>query len=166
MATPYPITDSLLHRGIEHVCYEYANLMSAAYWTIHGAAPWRTNVDDAFLLGYRKLADFLMKKKRMERLGAELPDILASDYYPPFPPVWKLPTWEKEWQAEMDKQLAHISFVRDKEWIHYKWVPILESEFRTAWAMFLDAVDPKFKPEFDAQIAHCQAKPGFAGIKL
>src|SRR5713101_6031771 len=31
---------------------------------IHGAAPWRTNCDDAFLLGCRKLDDFFMKDKR------------------------------------------------------------------------------------------------------
>jgi len=26
-----------------------------------------------------------------------------------------LPTWEKEWQDAMDKQLAHITFEREKE---------------------------------------------------
>src|SRR6185369_1397079 len=126
MATPYPLTAKLIHKGIEHVCYEYANLMSAAHWTIQGTAPWRTNVDDAFLLGYRKLGDFLLKKTRSTKNGVELPDILAIDYLKSgYKPKWKLPTWKKEWQAQMDKQLAHVSFIRDKEWIHYKWVPIL-----------------------------------------
>lgn len=167
MATPYPLTPALLRCGIEHVVYEYANLISAANCDIHGHAPWRTHCDDAFLLGYRKMRDFLLKNKRMERNGAELPDILASDYHAPaLTPNWSLPTWESEWQVEMDKQLAHITFEREKEWNHLKWVPTLEAEMRRAWANFLDAVDPLHKPEFLAQIAHCQAKPGFAGMKL
>lgn len=66
----------------------------------------------------------------------------------------------------MDKQLAHITFEREKEGDRLKWVPTLESEMRTAWAEFLDAVDPRNKPEFIAQIAYCQAKQGFSGIKL
>src|SRR5688572_27022589 len=103
MATPYPIDPSLLKRGIKHVCYEYANLISAAHWSLNGQPPWRTNVDDAFLLGYRKLRDFLLKDKRSERKGVELPDILGCDYLPPsgWVRTWSLPTWESEWQAEM-----------------------------------------------------------------
>jgi hypothetical protein len=167
MATPYRPNAALLKRGIEHVCYEYANLISAAHWSINGQAPWRTNVDDAFLLGYRKLRDFLLKDKRSKRNGLELPDILASDYLPlGFARTWTLPTWELEWQAEMDKQLAHITFEREKEWNHLNWVPTLESEMRTAWAKFLTVVNPQHKAEFTAQLAHCQRKPGFSALKL
>jgi hypothetical protein len=167
MVTPYPLNPAVLKRGIEHVCYEYANLISAAYWSINGEAPWRTNVDDAFLLGYRKLRDFLFKAKRSERKGLELPDILASDYLPRgFAPTWTLPTWESEWQTEIDKQLAHITFERDKEWNHEKWAPPLELEMRTAWADFLAVVEAQHKPEFAAQLAHCQGKPGFRALRL
>ena len=168
MATLYRVTPALLKRGIEHVCYEYANLISAAHWDLHGQAPWRTHCDDAFLLGYRKMRDFLMRHKRSERRSAELPDILAGDYLPSgFTRAWDLPTWENEWQAEMDKQLAHITFEREKEWNHLKWVPTLESEMRTAWAAFLNAViDPAHKTEFASQVAICQAKPGFNSVTL
>jgi hypothetical protein len=167
MPIAYPLNPALLRRGIEHVCYEYANLISAAHWSINGHAPWRTNVDDAFLLGYRKLRDFLFKDKRSERKGVELADILASDYLPAgLARTWTLPTWEAEWQAEMDKQLAHITFEREKEWNHLRWVPTLESEMRTAWAAFLAVVDPPHKPEFAAQLAHCQAKMGFSALRL
>ena len=124
-------------------------------------------MDDAFLLGYRKLRDFLLKDRRSKRNGLELPDILASDYLPSgFARTWTRPTWELEWQAEMDKQLAHISFEREKEWNHLKWVPTLESEMRTAWAKFLAVVDPQHKPEFTAQLTQCQGKPGFKALKL
>ena len=164
---PYPLTAEIIHEGIGHTCYEYANLMSAAYWTMHGAAPWRTNADDAFLLGYRKLGDFLLNRTRSTRNGDELPDILALDYLPSgYAPTWTLVTWTKQWRTEMNRQLAHLSFIRDKEWIHYKWVPVLEGEFRAAWAEFLNAVDQQYRGEFAAQIAHCQRKQGFAGIKL
>lgn len=167
MAKRYPITRALLKRGIVHVCYEYANLVSAAHYDIHGQAPWRTHCDDAFLLGYRKMRDFLLKRRRIARNGVELPDILASDYYPAATtPTWELPTWEKEWQVAMDKQLAHITFEREKEWNHLKWVPTLVSEMRTAWTKFLDGVDATHKPEFTAQIAHCQGRMGFEKIRL
>jgi len=167
MATPYPLKAAVLKRGVEHVCYEYANLISAAHWSIHGQAPWRTNVDDAFLLGYRKLRDFLMKDDRSDRKGFELPDILAIDYLPAGSArTWTLPTWEKEWHAEMDKQLAHITFEREKEWNHLKCVPSLESEMRTAWAEFLGAVDRQHKPEFAAQLKNCKGKPGFSSLIL
>jgi hypothetical protein len=167
LVTPYPVTQPVLKRGIEHVCYEYANLISAAHCDIHGQAPWRTHCDDAFLLGYRKMRDFLLKDKRSSHNGVELPDILASDYLPPaFMRTWNLPTWELEWQAEMDKQLAHITFEREKKWNHLKWVPTLEAEMRTGWAEFLKAVDPQYRPEFDAQIARCQGKQGFANVTL
>jgi hypothetical protein len=168
VAIPYAVTPVLLKRGIEHVCYEYANLISAAHYDLHGQAPWRTHCDDAFLLGYRKVRDFLLRDKRSERRGVELPDILAADYLPSgFTRAWDLPTWEKEWQAEMDKQLAHIAFEREKEWNHLKWVPTLESEMRLAWAAFLSAVvDPAHKTDFDSQLALCQAKPGFNSVTL
>ncbi len=121
----------------------------------------------AFLFGYRKLRDFLLKDKRSERKGVELPDILASDYLlPVMARAWTLPTWELEWQGEMDKQLAHITFEREKEWNHLKWVPTLEAEMRTAWAKFLAAVDKQHKPQFTAQLAHFRGKSGFSALRL
>jgi hypothetical protein len=166
VATPYQLNAALLKRGIEHVCYEYANLISAAHWSINGQPSWRTNVDDAFLLGYRKLRDFLLKDKRSDHKGMEPPDILASHYsLPGLPRTWTLPTWELEWQAEMDKQLAHIRFEREKEWNHIRWVPTLESEMRTAWAAFLASADPQRRSEFAARLARCQGKPGFSAVR-
>jgi len=96
-----------------------------------------------------------------------LPDILADDYLPAgFRRTWDLPSWEKEWQCEMDKQLAHITFDREKEWDHTKWVPMLENEMRAAWAEFLKAVVDPHKAEFATQIARCRAKPGFGALTL
>src|ERR1700719_2825263 len=114
--TPFLPNKKQLSRGIEHVCYEYANLMSAAHWDMRGQASWRTHADDAFLLGYRKLGDFLLNEHRSRMFEKDLPDILALDYLAPGQCItWTLPTWNKEWRDAMNKQLAHLSYVRDKE---------------------------------------------------
>lgn len=157
----------MLIRGIEHTCYEYANLMSAAYWSLNGSAPWRTHADNAFLLGYRKMDDFLLKPTRSKRNGDELPDILASDYLPNGYKVnWTLPTWKREWRDEMDRQLVHLSYEREKPWDHRQWVPTLEREFRNAWRLFRQAIDPQYEREYTKQIEVCRRKEGFASTKL
>ena len=157
-----------LARGIEHISYEYANLMSAAHWDMKGAPPWRTHADDAFLLGCRKIGDFLLNRHRSKRRdGSELPDILALDYLPPdFVPDWSLRIWKKEWRDVMNRQLVHLSYVREKSWVHYDWVPKLEKEFREAWRKFRRAIHPKHKRRFSAEMTKCRRKPGFAAIKL
>src|SRR5688572_17234123 len=97
---PYiPSRDDLL-TGVGHVVHEYANLISAAHHSLRGQAPWRSHCDDAFLLGCRKIHDFLKRKNRStdENDERELDDILASDYLPPgFEVPWKLPLWRKHW---------------------------------------------------------------------
>jgi len=46
----------------------------------------------------------------------------------------------------MNKQLAHLSYDRDKEWDHTKWVRKLRQEFQTAWTGFTAAiVDREFR---------------------
>lgn len=164
---PFSPDNKQLARGIEHICYEYANLMSAAHWDMIGRAPWRTHADDAFLLGYRKLGDFLLNQRRSRTNNKELPDILALDYlFAPNIITWTLPTWTTEWRCAMNKQLAHLSYIRNKSWIHYDWVPQLETEFRIAWRKFRRAIDPKYKKRFAREIAKCRRKQGFAGIRL
>src|ERR1700733_2421646 len=163
---PFTPGPKQLTRGIEHICYEYANLMSAAHWDMKGSAPWRTHADDAFLLGYRKLGDFLLNQRRSKVNNQELPDILALDYLPSgYTPDWTLPIWTKEWRDTLNKQLAHLSYIRDKEWVHYNWVPKLEKEFRIAWQKFRRALGPKYKMRFATEITQCRRKQGFAGIK-
>ena len=66
----------------------------------------------------------------------------------------------------MDKQLAHLSYERDKAWMHYKWVPTLENDFRETWTKFRRAVAPQYRAAFAAEIAKCRTKDGFRAIKL
>lgn len=154
--------------AIRDVVYEYANLLTAGYWSIHGQPPWRTHCDDAFLLGCRKLDDFLMQGKRSARGGHELDDVLSLDYMPPGRPrIWDLPVWIAEWRDPMNKQLAHIAYCRDKEWDHLRWIPMLEPEFREAWWDFREAiVDDEYSREFDAQLTARQRKMGFGNMFL
>jgi hypothetical protein len=167
MTRSYNPTEADLRRGIEHVCYEYANLISAAHWSINGQAPWRTNVDDAFLLGYRKLRDFLLQDHRSQRENTELPDILAGDYLTRVVErTWALPTWDRKWRAVMNRQLAHLSFEREEPWDHRVCIGPLESEIRAAWSEFLQNVDAHFRPEFETQLERCRRKPGFSGLQL
>ena len=154
--------------GIRHIVYEYANLLSAAYYSMNGRAPWRrTHCDDAFLLGCRKIGDFLMKDRRSKRHGQELDDILALDYLPTkVARHWELPIWSN-WQEAMNKQLAHLSYSREKGWDHRLWVPRIEAEFRKAWWCFRDAVvSQEYGEEFDKQLRSCQTKVGFENIPL
>ena len=62
----------------------------------------------------------------------------------------------------MNKQLAHISYDRSKEWDHLKWVQKLSDEFNKAWWDFRDAVtDKDYNKEFDKQLQECREKEGF-----
>ncbi|MBZ5620167.1 MAG: hypothetical protein LAQ69_15790 [Acidobacteriia bacterium] len=108
---PFTPDPNQLRRGIEHICNEYANLMSAAHWDMKGSAPWRTHADDAFLLGYRKLGDFLFNKNRLTVKNQECPDILALDYLPSScTPNWTLPKLDSG-MAGPDEQTTRSSLI-------------------------------------------------------
>jgi hypothetical protein len=149
--------------AIEHVVYEYANLVSAGHYSKFGDVPWRTHADDAFLLGYRKLSDFLTRSDRYKD------DIMALDFLPKGSKPFELPTW-RDWSKHMNKQLAHLAYARiydSREWEHRSWVPEMIAEFRRSWTAFLEAIqDDEYKQEFEAHISKCQAKPGFSNISL
>ena len=150
---PIPFTPSKDQRlkAVQDIVYEYANLVSAGHFSLTGSAPWRTHCDDAFLLGCRKMDDFLMRKTRSNYARKkEADDILAIDYLPDDLKItWELPIWAKEWREPMNKQLAHLSYNRDKEWDHTIWVPQLIPEFKHAWGAFLDSIlDPEYRAAF------------------
>lgn len=146
--------------AIRHIVYEYGNLMAAGHYSVHGQPPWRTNCDDAFLLGCRKLGDFLHDEGTGD-------DVLSRDYLSPnLVQRWDLPIWKKEWRRVMNKHLAHITYARvsysGQEWNHQIWVPKLLREFNSAWWDFREAVsDPDYRVEFDQQVEACQTKDGF-----
>ena len=98
----------------------------------------------------------------------DLDDVLALDYLPAKPTrEWGLPTWTAEWRDPMNKQLVHIAYFRGREWVHWEWIPKLETEFRKAWCKFREAIiDEEFIREFDKQLTLCQAKKGFQNIVL
>lgn len=53
----------------------------------------------------------------------------------------------------MNKQLAHLSYDREKEWDHTKWVRRLRQEFKAAWTEFVSAVvDREFRNAIDEHV--------------
>ncbi len=157
---------------IRDLVYEYGNLMAAAHFDLKGLPPWRTNCDDAFILGCRKIGDFLLTDidKRYKD------DVLAMDYVPLIAHrTWDLPVWKAKWRDDMNKYLTHITYRRAEDrdakglphWEHEVWVPQLRDEFKKAWSDFRNAVtDSDFSAEFDNQLHACQNKPGFEAVIL
>jgi hypothetical protein len=164
-----PLTDPTKEErlaAIEHVVYEYANLISAGCCSLQGPAPIRTHSDDAFLLGCRKLGDFLMDDIR--RYGD---DVLALDYIVAGGTrTWDMPTWRSQWRSSMNKQLSHIAYERVRKpqrWDHEAYVSALLAEFRSAWTAFQGGVgDADFRDEFTHQMGAVKRKPGFAAFVL
>ena len=158
---------------IGDLVYEYANLMAAAHFGLKGDPPWRTNCADAFLLGCRKLGDFLMKDKRFDD------DVLAMDYLPlGATRTWNLPIWIGVWQTDMNKYLAHITYRRTEDrdalglphWNHTDdniGVRPLRNEFNKAWWDFRESVtDSDFCAKFDEELRECETKEGFEVVNL
>jgi hypothetical protein len=61
----------------------------------------------------------------------------------------------------MNRQLAHLSYDRNKCWDHRDWIPQLEREFREAWQLFMTDVEPQHKSEFENQIDICRSQVGY-----
>lgn len=162
-----------LHDGIMHVSFEYVQFCSAAHYAMFGQSPWRTLADKAFLGVYRQLRDFLMRDTRSAdpvKKDEENSDILALDYLPPgYKRHWSLPTWDREWRMAMNKQQAHLTYERDKAWIHYDTnigIPKLEQELRQAWRLFFKDIEPRHKPEFNRQIDAYRNNPSFCHVNF
>jgi hypothetical protein len=158
-------------RVIRDLVYEYANFMAAAHFDLEGLAPWRTNCNDAFLLGCRKLGDFFLNGLPRYR-----EDVLALDYLPPNSSrPWGLPIWTAKWRDDMDKYLAHITYRRTEDrdakglphWNHEVWVRPLRIEFNHAWWDFRAAViDSDYNAEFEKQLRERECRPEFKTLNL
>jgi hypothetical protein len=157
---------------IRDLVYEYGNLMAAAHFDLKGDAPWRTNCDDAFLLGCRKIGDFLLTE-----IGERFKDdVLAMDYLPANAPrTWDLPIWKLTWRDDMNKYLTHLAYRRSEDrdakglphWDNEVWVPHLRDEFNKAWWDFRDSVtDSAFCTEFDKHLSERESRPEFKMVNL
>ncbi|MBI2686987.1 MAG: hypothetical protein HYX27_11780 [Acidobacteria bacterium] len=135
--------------AIEHVVSEYTGLLSAAHFTLFGAAPWKMHAEKALLLHYRNIDDFLLCSDRSDH-------IVAADYLDAETPRgWDLPTWRTEWRGYMRDHLDHLGYFRltESRWTPHKCVPKLDSEVRTAWKQFYDAItDGEYRREFVRQV--------------
>lgn len=151
-----------LERAIHHVVYEYANLISSGTLLSKPLRPAsNTHIQDAFLLGCRKLADFFLN-------GGKPEDVKARHYLPKRGvPKFRLTEW-KRWHDAMDKQLAHITYRRvhaPQSWDGSRNQTLLE-EFRRAWKLFLSKLEEPYKTEFERTIKDREKSEGFGDLDL
>jgi hypothetical protein len=147
-------------RAIPHIVYEYANLISSGdLLSKPSKPPCNTHVQDAFLLGCRKLADFFWNRSKPDHVKAY--DYLAKSRH------LKLPEWNT-WKYAMSQQLAHITYGRvsaPQSWDGSR-NPILLAEFRKAWGMFLSHLEEPYKSEFERAIKERKKSEGFRDLDL
>ena len=153
--------------AIQHVVYEYANLVSAGCMLFSGKDPTgvllqppvNTHVQDSFLLSCRKMADFFHK-------GEYKDDVKASHYIDLF--TRTLPKTEKL-TKHLNKNLAHVSYSRIKEklvWDGKENAPLLE-EHQKAWREFLLKLKGTgFHSKFEEEISRRNTRDGFEELNL
>ena len=151
-----------LKRSIHHIVYEYANLISSGtLLTTPLAPPCNTHVQDAFLLGCRKLADFFLSRQQLD-------DVTARHFFGPKATLkLQLPEWRR-WQRVINKQLAHITYTRvarPQTWDGTR-NPVLLAEFRRAWKQFFERLEEAHRAEFEREIAAKLKSPGFGHLDL
>ncbi len=146
-----------------HVVYEYANLLSCGELLTRPQSPpppLNTHVQDGFLLGCRKMADFFLKPPQRNSVS-------ASDYLSDPNTEFHLPVWRK-WKKAVNSQLARISYARVKSpqpWDGTTNGPLLD-EFRQAWRLLLSKLEAGYRQEFDKQITERRRSPGFRDLDL
>ncbi len=151
-----------LNRTIHHIVYEYANLVSSGtLLTMPLRPPCNSHVQDAFLLGCRKLAEFFSN-------GGKEHDVKARHFFTRNAvPKLRLPEW-KRWQEAMSQQLAHITYNRvagPKTWDGTR-NPVLLAEFRRAWKKFLEHLGEAHRAQFEREIAERLKSSGFGHLDL
>jgi hypothetical protein len=150
-------SESELLKSVEHVVYEYANLVSAVGRDV--PAPINTHLQDAFLLSYRKMADFFLTP--ISKVTKH--DIVAEDFTVSLQP-YALPEWTS-WATAMNKQLAHITWKRDRSWDGSKLGPF-RLELEAAWKLFLANLKPTYQDRFREEIDKKKRCPGFEKLDL
>lgn len=163
MARIQPDEADLLN-SVWDVVYEYGNLISSGeLLQTPLPPPINTHVQDAFLLSCRKMADFFLWKPTTRYPEPDKHDIVASDFTAS-PQAYTLPIWDS-WATAIDKQLAHITWKRDKGWDGSKNKPFME-ELRAAWKLFLANLDPKFQTRFGEELAKRKRDEPYSRLDL
>jgi hypothetical protein len=157
------LTQDELKLAVHHIVYEWANLVSAGTLLRgHLTPPCNTHIQDAFLLGCRKLADFFLSQ------GKTGDEVRARDYFGErATPRFRLSEWST-WKDAMDKQLAHVTYsriVKPKSWDGTR-NEVLLNEFRRAWDNFRTGLEDSWRGEFDRAIDERMKAKGFTGLDL
>ena len=157
MARRKPSEAELLD-SVRHVVYEYANLISCGkLLTVQHDYPINTHLQDAFLLSCRKMADFFIIDDPKDHY------IAASDFTAS-PQAYTLTVW-KGWAKAINRQLAHLTWKRDKEWDGSANKPLME-ELEAVWKVFLDKLKPQFQDRFREEINKKKQCSGFEHLDL
>lgn len=128
--------------AVHHVVHDYTNLISTGCFTQTPLKPpLNTHVQHAFLVSCRKIAAFFLNL-------SEGSDILSKHFLAPRKVGFKL-SWQKQWNAEMNRQLFHLSYSRierPKPWDGTSNAVLLK-EFQDAWRKFLDNLEEPVQVE-------------------
>ncbi|MEO8127509.1 MAG: hypothetical protein ABJF23_27560 [Bryobacteraceae bacterium] len=152
--------------AVYHVIYEYANLISSGEMVTTGQhlgkcfdPPINTHLADAFYFSCRKMADFFLSRSK------EKDDVFASHYVSTV--TFDLPVHER-WRTSLQKQLAHLTYWRDKsaEEIEKPAQAELFNELKTAWVTFLQHLPEPYRTDFDTAIIGANKKQGFEHLDL
>lgn len=148
MKTPTP---DELDKAVHQVVHDYANLVSSAEMVITGQhlgkvidPPINSHIFHAFLLNYRKIADFFGKRSKPD-------DVIADDYVSGF--TVSLPSCDL-WRQPVNKQLAHITYTRDTNprEITSPAIHDMYDELKKAWKAFRAQLPSPYAAKFEQEI--------------
>lgn len=140
--------------GVHHVVHEYANFVSSAEMVTKGQhlkkgfdPPVNTHLFHAFLLNCRKMADFFGGPSGRTQ-GA---DVFARDYVPGF--AISLAHYAC-WRDPVDKQLAHITYIRDMNPREVTQQANLDmyDDLKQAWKTFRRQLSGSFAAKFELEL--------------
>ena len=161
-------TISERRKAIHHVVHEYANFVSSAHMVIKGdhlgkvfESPINVHLAHAFLLNCRKMADFFDSNGNKSSKD----DVVAWHYVSTVSFDMLI---SKQWREPLNKQLAHVTYTRDKK----PKEPLkedqeaLRKEITEAWTLFLGHLPEPYKTDFGNEIAAANKKQGFEHLTL
>ncbi len=161
----FQLDRGILPDAIEHVVYEYSNLVhSAQYVNESPGGPIGVHVGDVFLLNCRKCADFFGSGPN------HFGDIRAA-YFCSRNPLPRIHLkHHRHWRKAINQNLAHISFDRVRNPRPFYTVADgkarvvqLANELRDAFRLFLAHIDAEYNEAFKHEL---EQRSRVVGIQL
>jgi hypothetical protein len=134
--------------SVVHIVHDWAILVRGGTMT-REPHPFPINhfIQHAFLVEYRKFADFFKNHRGRHSRGMVFAEFVCKRFRP------RLPVWDK-WDQHINQQLMHLSYARVAN--QSRWDgsanPALLAEFKTAWAEFITCLNPIYEDEFNLRL--------------